>query len=136
MKRFPMLAGPLAVGCMVSSCSFPAPDFLEGTITSLWVGGYVGVNAPITIRAKATFPGAVDHPSLTTVLSAQSGNTIRVMATASRAQHFLGLGIFPIDASGPNVTEVETTVTVSSPGAYVVEGVKDGSVTASSSLRI
>lgn len=136
MKRTLLLSGLLMAGLLVTSCSSPAPDVVIGTITGIWIGGYIGVNQPTTIRAKVTFTGAVDHPILATVLSAQSGNTIRVMATASRAQHFLGLGIFPIDASTPTGTEVEATVTLSSHGVYVVEGVNGGSVTASSSFRI
>lgn len=129
-------AGAIAAGVLVTSCSFPASGVVVGTITHLSVKGYFGTNVPVTIRARATFPGAIDHASLTTDVSARSGNTIRVMATASRAQHFLGLGVFPVDTSSPNNTEIETTVSVSSPGVYVIEGLQDGAVTASTSFSI
>lgn len=136
MNRFGLFAGPLAIGLLASSCSFPPPGVVVGRITDLRISGYIGLNQPIRIVAKATFPGSVEHPSLTTVLYGQPGDTIRVMATASRAQHYLGLGIFPVDDTSPNAVEVETTIAVSSPGDYVIVGMQDGAVTATSSLRI
>ena len=136
MKTMAILV-PSAITLMLAGCSFRAGT-LEGEVERLTTFGHFSVNQPIHIQANARFVGAVSAPSLSVRPTSTDTNVIQVTAYAQRAQPFMGLGIFPVDTSSPQVVEVKATVSVERAGIYIIEGVsaETGRVTATASLMV
>lgn len=104
----------------LTGCSFRAPSPYAGQVLALSAEP-THLGATYAIQAQVQFLGDVEPPMLSVVPGA-SDTTLQVMAVSQAREHFLGLGIFPVDATTPHVYNLSTSVVLPKSTTYRIEG--------------